>query len=175
MNSYIYTSAIGWQDPSTYPLSKPIHTMACRFIYHINCWDCEPRDETTIRVQDCGLPSTDMGSEGNKTPRVIMTLFHHWILSWLVNFTSAFPTSSIRDVSTNSSAGTRGTDFNHIAHGTQDLSAIIGLFATDSVERYATDFRAGSLCYKLTSQQSTRDCRAPMVPSFRREIPSRIS
>ncbi|KAI9786692.1 MAG: hypothetical protein M1839_006243 [Geoglossum umbratile] len=56
-------------------------------------------------------------------------------------FATLTPTST-----TAPSAGTdRGTAFQVLADGTQDLAALVGLFATDSVERYAFDFSRGFL------------------------------
>ena len=40
---------------------------------------------------------------------------------------------------------TRGSGFQVLADGTQDLAALVGLFATDGVERYAIDYTRGFL------------------------------
>ena len=47
---------------------------------------------------------------------------------------------------TNASEPNRSGTFSLLADGTQDLAALVGLFATDSVERYATDHTRGSWC-----------------------------
>ena len=50
---------------------------------------------------------------------------------------------------TSASDSDRSSTFSLLADGTQDLAALVGLFATDSVERYATDHTRGSWCAAL--------------------------
>lgn len=50
---------------------------------------------------------------------------------------------------TSASEPDRSSTFSLLADGTQDLAALVGLFATDSVERYATDHTRGSWCAAL--------------------------
>lgn len=40
-------------------------------------------------------------------------------------------------------SGDRDSTFQVLADGTQDLAALVGLFATDSVERYSVDYSRG--------------------------------
>lgn len=47
--------------------------------------------------------------------------------------------------SADNSKDDRSNTFQVLADGTQDLAALIGLFATDSVERYAVDYSRGYL------------------------------
>jgi len=49
-----------------------------------------------------------------------------------------------------SSSGNRNT-FQAFAAGTQDLAALVGLFATDSVERYGFDYTQGWLMPALAT------------------------
>jgi len=51
------------------------------------------------------------------------------------------PTHQVRHVSQPPSTST----FQALAAGTEDLAALVGLFATDSVERYAIDYSRGYL------------------------------
>ena len=52
---------------------------------------------------------------------------------------------------TSASDPDRSSTFSILADGTQDLAALVGLFATDSVERYATDHTRGSWCAAMAS------------------------
>lgn len=47
--------------------------------------------------------------------------------------------------SLNSNNANRDNDFQVLADGTQDLAALVGLFATDGVERYTIDYTRGFL------------------------------
>ena len=44
----------------------------------------------------------------------------------------------------------RSSTFQIFADGTQDLAALLGLFATDSVERFCTDYGQGALCVAVS-------------------------
>ena len=72
----------------------------------------------------------------------------------LVTPTSAFPTSSSTSTSSSTAAasptaspvsGDRNGPFQILADGTQDIAALVGIFATDSVEKYAIDYSRGYL------------------------------
>ena len=54
-------------------------------------------------------------------------------------------TSSSATASTTSSGMRDDSSFQGLATGTQDLAALVGIFATDSVERYAFDYTKGHL------------------------------
>ena len=45
----------------------------------------------------------------------------------------------------------RSSVFQVLADGTQDLAALIGLFATDSVERYSVDYSRGYLSVAMAT------------------------
>lgn len=45
----------------------------------------------------------------------------------------------------NQNSADRGNGFQILADGTQDLAALVGLFATDGVERYTIDYTRGFL------------------------------
>lgn len=47
--------------------------------------------------------------------------------------------------------------FQTIATGTQDLAALVGLFATDSVERYSVDYSRGKKSYYFNLYQDFID------------------
>lgn len=72
----------------------------------------------------------------------------------LVTPTFAFPTSSSTSTSSSTAAasptaspvsGDRNGPFQILADGTQDIAALVGIFATDSVEKYAIDYSRGYL------------------------------
>ena len=56
--------------------------------------------------------------------------------------TQSTPNTSFSGENTNSN---RGNGFQILADGTQDLAALVGLFATDGVERYTIDYTRGFL------------------------------
>ena len=63
------------------------------------------------------------------------------------NFTSSNTTAP----SISSTRATRDSPFQVIADGTQDIAALVGLFATDSVERRAFDFGRGYLAAAVSN------------------------
>lgn len=48
-------------------------------------------------------------------------------------------------------SGNRDSTFQVLADGTQDLAALLGLFATDSVERYSVDYSRGYLSVAMAT------------------------
>jgi len=69
----------------------------------------------------------------------VFTAFLHLALP----FASAFPIARQNEAQVESSD--RSSTWQVLADGTQDLAALVGLFATDSVERYAVDYSRGYL------------------------------
>lgn len=72
--------------------------------------------------------------------------------SALVNYAlfaaaTPIPNQSTSDTSSSSqnNSANRGNSFQILADGTQDLAALVGLFATDGVERYTIDYTRGFL------------------------------
>ncbi|KAK4224186.1 hypothetical protein QBC38DRAFT_547859 [Podospora fimiseda] len=62
-----------------------------------------------------------------------------------ISFVSAFPISRQTIPEPSYENDDRSSTLQVLAGGTQDLAALIGLFATDSVERYAVDYSRGYL------------------------------
>ena len=66
--------------------------------------------------------------------------------SWTLR---AIPRALAQD--SNSANQDRSSVFQVLADGTQDLAALIGIFATDSVERYAVDYSRGYLSVAMAT------------------------
>ncbi|KAM7196732.1 hypothetical protein V8F20_006925 [Naviculisporaceae sp. PSN 640] len=66
------------------------------------------------------------------------------VTNFLISFTTALPvTNRQSNPETSPETNDRSSTWQVLADGTQDLAALIGLFATDSVERYAVDYSRG--------------------------------
>ncbi len=72
----------------------------------------------------------------------------------LIPLASALPTDTLTSTTSSATAATsaispnsssRDGSFQILADGTQDIAALVGIFATDSVERYAIDYSRGFL------------------------------
>jgi len=50
--------------------------------------------------------------------------------------------------------GKSNSTFQTLAEGTQDLAALVGLFATDSVERYSVDYSRGRCLHPVPIRTS---------------------
>ena len=96
--------------------------------------------------------SWSQGRRGILRPRNLLLAspiaFYTALLSHVFS-TAATPVPSLSTSNTSSSDGTtysnRGSGFQVLADGTQDLAALVGLFATDGVERYTIDYTRGFL------------------------------
>ena len=78
------------------------------------------------------------------TPVPIYTILLDHVFPIATTPVPSQPTSntSFSDDNTNPN---RGNGFQILADGTQDLAALVGLFATDGVERYTIDYTRGFL------------------------------
>ncbi|KAI5804233.1 hypothetical protein DFH27DRAFT_554969 [Peziza echinospora] len=72
------------------------------------------------------------------------------ILAALYTVLTQFRTSPLCAIFVSAAEGESDGAFKVLAEGTQDLAALVGLFATDSVERYAVDYSRGYFAVALS-------------------------
>ena len=60
-------------------------------------------------------------------------------------FTTTASSTNVAPSATSSAGADRDSSFQIFADGTQDIAALVGIFATDSVEKYAMDYSKGYL------------------------------
>ena len=88
-----------------------------------------------------------LGLPGNMLLAVPAAFYSALVNYALFAAATPIPNQSTSDTSSSSqnNSANRGNSFQILADGTQDLAALVGLFATDGVERYTIDYTRGFL------------------------------